>query len=89
MWHIELDADDEKHLPLYCAQAPVAPAAQHTGAQELAKQTCQSSGSLTHPTPCRTFSSTTVQMLSLCSLLTKSALSRMMSGIVCAHGQAF
>ena len=43
---------------------------------------------MTHPTPCRTFSSTTVQMLSLCSLLTKSALSRMMSGIVCARVQA-
>lgn len=40
-----------------------------------------------HPTPWRTFSSTTVQMLSLCSLLTKSALSLMMSGIVCARAQ--
>ncbi len=35
-----------------------------------------------HPRPCRNFSRTTVQMLSLCSRVTKSALSRMISGMV-------
>ena len=35
-----------------------------------------------YPRPWRIFSRTTTQMLSLCSLVTKSALSLMMSGMV-------